>query len=88
MFSTGPKKIFSTIDQFDGGTFKFEKNIHFTNDMKQFEQQAADTFYSKHYPNQNKSYMGQMEAKPFVESQKALKMPGKHHTKTYIPIFP
>jgi hypothetical protein len=36
------------IDVFRAGTFKFQKNLHFCEDVYQFEKQMTDEFYQEH----------------------------------------
>ena len=81
-------EIFESVDVFRAGTFKFEKNIHYTNNISEFESEMMEAYMSKSSQEISSNTQRQLSAKHHIEKMRQERKPHLKHLKTYVPIFP
>lgn len=80
--------IFESVDVFRAGTFKFERNVHYTKNIAEFEGEMMEAHMNQATQKTSSQTQRQLSAKHHVEKMKQEYKPHLKHLKTYVPIFP
>lgn len=81
-------EILEEVDVFRAGTFKFVKNVHYANNIAEFESEMMEAYMNKNTQEIQSNTQRQLSAKQYIEKMKQEYKPHLKHLKTYVPIFP
>ena len=82
--------IFKSIDTFRAGTFKYERNINYTEEIQKFIEEQGEA-YDRTNQADKKKYSEKLYKnmrEDYIKNEMAKRQPDLKYIKTYVPIFP